>query len=133
MPSSGKFGVADGSYDPNDWPHAGFYSGDKFTLNVTITNNTGTNASTTAAKSIRRRQAARRGITVYQWGALGDNVSSASEAQFEDFMLDYARWCNSVALQLNLDGAIEEPIDVSQLQKLSLAFLLNGSRQRSSS
>ncbi len=98
VPPDGFFGIIDGSYDPNDWPFAGFYAIDEWELRVTVTSSAQASGGTGPAdarvkKKFRKPYQSRRGITVQQYGAL-EPISFLVQQEVDDYMYIYflANW-----------------------------------------
>jgi hypothetical protein len=117
VPINGRFGVHDSSYNPNNWPYSGYYPARQWTLNVNITPHASmagqSNAAVVVQKEGRRRNPNRSGITVSQFGSLGENVGSASQADFDLWMENYYLSCYQGAYQVDLNGSPLEPLPQS--------------------
>jgi hypothetical protein len=115
VPASGRFGVRDGNYNPNNWPYAGYYAQRDWRLRVEIDVPSAEqgNAVADVRKTGRRRNQNRSGITVSQAGVLGGNVGAASQEEFDQWMQHYFLSCFNGAYQVDLNGTYLEPLPQS--------------------
>ncbi|HEY0551710.1 MAG TPA: hypothetical protein VGF13_19045 [Verrucomicrobiae bacterium] len=107
VPANGRFGVHDGNYDPNDWPYTGFYAGNEFRLEVSVTNTAvsfaqDNPATAVAKKKIRRRNYNRVGVTAQQDGAIG-TLTLSEQQYFDAYWETYYLACYQGAQQVDLD------------------------------
>ena len=126
VPANGFFGVRDGSYNPQDWPFAGYYANNDWEFRVTVTPAAGSEFEPAAAtekvvkKKSRRRNQNRIGVTAQQDKAL-EPITPAVEEELDGLMLEYFLGCFQGAFQVALNGAnLDEFTDVTGVPRLAV-------------
>jgi len=123
VPPDGFFGVHDGSYDPAQWPFAGYYPFNDWELRVTVTpaaaagGPPATPAQATVKKKQRRRNQTRVGVTVQQYNAF--TISFLIQDEIDDWMHNYFLANIQASFQVALDGSnLNEFTDKSAVPRL---------------
>lgn len=118
IPSNGRFGVVDGSYNPSQWPHTGYYNVNEWELRAIVTPATAPGASvaaapiqTTVKKVGRRREnlGPYIGITCQQMGIFGNLTGQQDEV--DNWFLSY--------FQANLQASEQVDFDYNLLDEFT--------------